>query len=339
MASRTQALVNNWRLKLSALALSVFLWALVQTEPTNQETFASVPVLIQVADTQWTTSGLPAPATVELRLGGPAREIIRLAREGTSVRVPVSAIGARDTLITLRREWVQLGERSGLTVESLSPATVRVSFEEAEVRLVPVAHRLTGRIPDHLALAAGIEVSPQLVRVRGAASRLSGLDSLVMEAFDLGSITRSGAFAVPIDTVGLLGASVVPMSATLGVQVEALVERILDVRVQAQASPGEDEVLPDPATVQIRLVGARTVVTSLDPARLRAWVPPEFLLGMEVGEERRVRLQVDGVPPLVTAVPSTDRVVVRRALDQEGGPGAGGPGAGVPGTEGGGGSR
>ena len=326
MASRTQALVHNWRLKLSALALSVFLWALVQTEPTNQETFAAVPVLIQVADTQWTTSGLPTPASVELRLGGPAREIIRLAREGTSVRVPVSAVGARDTLITLRREWVQLGERSGLTVESLSPATVRVSFEEAVVRLVPVAHRLAGRIPDHLALAADIEVSPQLVRVRGPASRLSGLDSLVLEPFDLAEITRSGAFTIPIDTAGLMGASVVPLSATLGVRVEALVERVLEIPVLAEVTPGEDEVIPDPAQIQIRLVGARTVVTSLDPARLRAWVPPEFLLGMEVGEERRVRLQVDGVPPLVTAIPSADRVTVRRAADQQG-PGAGDTGS------------
>ena len=34
MASPSQALVRNWRLKLSALGLSVFLWALVQTEPT-----------------------------------------------------------------------------------------------------------------------------------------------------------------------------------------------------------------------------------------------------------------------------------------------------------------
>ncbi len=37
MATPTQALAHNWRLKLSALGLSVFLWALVQGEPSNQE--------------------------------------------------------------------------------------------------------------------------------------------------------------------------------------------------------------------------------------------------------------------------------------------------------------
>jgi YbbR domain-containing protein len=316
MPSPTQALVHNWRLKLSALGLSVFLWALVQTEPANQETITSVPVLVQIADTGWTTSGAPTPAMVELRLGGPAREIIRLAREGTTIRVPVGVIGSRDTVITLRRDWVELGERSGLTVESVSPSTVRVSFEPALTRLVPISSRFAGRIRDHLALAADIEVSPQLVRVRGPESRLEGLDSLPLVPFDLSEVSRSGAFTVAVDTAGLLGASVVPPNATVDVRVEDMVERILEVDVQAIASPGEDEVVADPATIQVRLAGARTVVTSLDPARLRAWVPPEFLQGMAPGEERLVRIQVDGVPRLVSAVPGTERITVRRAIDQ-----------------------
>jgi len=319
LASVTQLLVRNWRLKLLALGLSVFLWALVQTEPSNQETFASVPVIVQIADTGWTTSGAPNPATVELRLGGPAREIFRLAREGTTVRIPIGAIGSRDTLITIRREWVELGQRAGLSVESVSPSTVRISFEEARTRLVPVATRLTGRLRDHLALAAGIEVSPQLVRVRGPQSRLEGLDSLRLHAFDLGQVSRSGAFPVAIDTAGLLGASVVPGTATLGVQVEDLVERVFDgIPVQVLVNPGEAEVVSEPRTILIRLTGARTVVTALDPDRLRAWVPPDLLQGMAPGEERLVRVQIEGVPALVTAIPGVERVTVRRAIDEAG---------------------
>jgi len=318
MPGPSRALVHNWRLKLSALGLAIFLWAIVQTEPTNQETFSSVPVLVQIADTGWTTSGPPTPMTVELRLGGPAREIIRLAREGTSLRVPVAAIGSRDTLIALRREWVELGERSSLTVESVSPSTIRVSFEPAQTRLIPVSTRFVGRIRDHLALAADIDVSPVLVRVRGPESRVAGLDSLALAPFDLSEISRSGAFTVPVDTSGLLGASVVPPSATLGIRVEDMVQRVLGIAVQAIASPGDAEVVAEPSMIQVRLAGARTVVMSLDPAHLRVWVPPELLQGMAPGEERLVRVQVDGVPELVTAVPVTETVTVRRAIDQTG---------------------
>lgn len=319
MATPGQTLVHNWRLKLSAVGLAIFLWAVVQTEPTNPETFASVPVHIQVADTTWTPSGAPSPATIELRLSGPSREILRLAREGTSIRVPVGAIGSQDTLITLRREWVELGDRSGLSVESMSPPTIRVSFERAQTRLLPVSARLVGRVRDHLALAASIDVSPQLVRVRGPASRLEALDSLPLVPFDLSSLSRSGAFAVAIDTAGLMGASVVPANATLGIRVEDLIERVLEgIPVQTEASPGEDAVVPDPAEIQVRVSGARTLVTSLDPQRLRAWVPPELLQGMAPGEERTVRVRVDGVPALVTAIPGTERITVRRVIDQAG---------------------
>ncbi len=322
MATTNQALTHNWRLKLAALGLSVFLWALVQTEPSNQETFASVPVLVQVADTGWTTSGAPNPSTVEVRLGGPAREIIRLAREGTSIRIPVGMVGSQDTVIALRREWVELGQRSGLSVESLSPSTIRVSFEEAQTRLVPIAPRLVGRVRDHLALAAPIEFSPQIVRVRGPRSRVEGLDSLRLAAFDLSDVSRSGAFTIGIDTTGLLGASVVPTTATVGVQVEDMVERVLDgITVQAVSDPGEAEVVADPATIQVRLAGARTLVMSVDPERLRAWVPPEYLQGMAPGEERVVNVRIEGVPGLVTAIPGNDRITVRRMIDQAGLPG------------------
>lgn len=319
VASPPRALVHNWRLKVSALGLAVFLWALVQTEPTNQETFPLVPVVIQIADTAWTISGAPTPATVELRLGGPAREIIRLAREGVTIRVPIATIGSRDSLITLRREWVQLGQRSGLTVESVSPPTIQVSFEPAQTRLVPISTRLVGRIRDHLALASEIEVSPRMVRVRGPESRLANLDSLPLMPFDLSELSRSGTFTIPVDTSGLRGASVVPPTATLGIRVGEMVEVVLEgITVQVIANPGEAEVVADPPTLRIRLSGARTVVAGVDPARLRVWVSPEELQGMAPGEERLVRVRVDGVPEFVTAFPSRERVTVRRAIDLAG---------------------
>ena len=111
-------LVHNWRLKLSALGLAILLWALVQTEPREAQTVDGVPVVVDVADTAWTASGLPQPATVELRLSGPTGEIIRLSRSGTVLRVPVAHVGSSDTLVTLRRDWVELGAGSGLYVES-----------------------------------------------------------------------------------------------------------------------------------------------------------------------------------------------------------------------------
>lgn len=319
MAPGASALSHNWRLKLSALGLSVFLWALVQTEPRDQETFSTVPVLLEISDTLWTLSGAPNPPTVALTLGGPTREIISLAREGTSLRVPIAAVGSRDSVVTVRREWVELGQRPGVVVEAVFPPTIGVSFEPAATRIIPIAMRLQGGIPDDLALANEITLNPGRVTVRGPESRVLGLDSIRLEPFDLSNVTESGIFTVQVDSSGLAGGSVVPATATIAVRVEEVVERLLGVPVGVDPGGGEAALVSDPLTIQVRLSGARTLVTAFDAAQLRVWVAPELLRGMVLGEERLVPILLDGVPELVAVETGTDVVTVRRVTDQEGG--------------------
>jgi len=307
--------VHNWRLKLSALGLSVFLWALVQAEPRNSETF-SIPVAVEVSDTAWAVSGPPEPAQVELRLSGPAREIIRLARQGTQIRVPIRSIGSSDTTVTLRRDWVGLDNGTRLSVESLSPSAVQLVFEPAVSRAVPLAIRTTGDLPAHLALAAPIGVNIPVVRLRGPMSRVEGLDSVRLRPLDLSTVTASGLFDVPVDTTGLGGVRFTPLSATLGLRVEDEVERVLTgIPVIAQSDGEQQEVVVSPATVDVTLRGARTLVMAVDPMDLRGWVPPELVQGMARGEERRVPVRVDGVPGLVVYQLHEELVAVRRTSD------------------------
>lgn len=320
MALSTRALIHNWRLKLTALGLAVLMWALAQTDR-NTETVPSVPVVVEVGDTLWTASGTPDPGFVELRLSGPAREIIRLAREGTTVRVPVSEVGTPDTLVSLRRDWVVLGEGSGLTVESMSPSAVRVSLEKAETRVVPISVTTQGLLPAHLALASPIGLNPTVVRIRGPASRVEGIDSVPLLPLDLSSVRASGVFELPVDTVATRGFRVLPATATVGIRVEDEVERVLrGVPVVASTEIDEAEMEVTPATVDVTLRGARTLVTAVDVADLRAWVAPELLRGMEPGEERRVPVRVDGVPELVSSAIPDDLVTVRRAAEGESDP-------------------
>jgi len=137
-----------------------------------------------------------------------------------------------------------------------------------------------------------------------------------MEPFDLGQVDESGVFTLTVDTAGLAGAAVEPPAAVLGVRVEPLEERVLSsVPVLADAGVAEG-VLVEPATVGLRLVGARTLVTAMDLSLLQVVVVPESVRNLLPGEVRRVRLQVEGVPPLITAFPSTETVTVRSGLDE-----------------------
>lgn len=317
MARAPRLLTENWHLKLAALGLSVFLWALVQTEPLSQETFSAVPVQVTVRDTAWTLSGEPSPSTVELRLGGPAREIIRLARDGTTLQIPISAVGSRDTTVQVQREWVQLGPRAGVTVESVSPSVIGLDFEPAASATVPLVLRTQGELAPDLALSSPLVLSPESVSVRGPESALSGLDALPVEPFDLDEVRESGVYRLRVDTSGLAGARVDPSEAVIGVRVEPLEERVLSgVEVRADAPPGQPDVTVEPASIQLRLAGARTLVTSMDLSLLRVSVAPQSITDLVPGEVRRVRIQIDGLPPLIRAYPSTETVIVRQTVEE-----------------------
>lgn len=317
-------LTHNWKLKLLALGLSVFLWALVQNEPTP-ETFPSVPVRVDVTDTSWTTAGPPTPSTVELRLGGPAGEMVRLARGGPTVHVPISSVGSADTVVTIHRDWVDLGNDTRLGVDAVSPPAVHISFERAVTRAVPAYARLRGSLPTHLALAGAVTLNPRMIRVRGARSRVDAVDSVPLDPLDLSDVDSSGDFTVAVDTSALTGVRVIPGSSTLTLRVEEEIERVLPaVPVDLQRQDGA-RLIVEPASVRITLTGARTPVIGLDPAGLKVLVAPETVRGMAPGEERHVPLRIEGVPSLVSAVPDQEMVTVRRpaATANRGGSAAG----------------
>lgn len=314
MVVRPRSLVHNWRLKLAALGLSVLLWALVQSEPREAQTVGAVPVVLDVTDTAWAASGPPQPREVEVRLNGPTGEIIRLSRAGTVLRVPIGLVGSHDSLVTLRRDWVELGEGTSLNVESVYPSAVRVSFEPAVTRVVPIALRTTGSLPSRLALASPIGVTPQTARVRGPTERVEGLDSVLVRPLPLRDVRGSGVVEVALDTVGLGGLHVSPALVTVGIRVEERSERTLNgIEVIAQAAYGRSALSVSPATVDVVLVGARTLLAAVEPQDVHAWVDPELLRDMEPGEERRVPIRVEGVPDLVTLDLPEEYVIVRRS--------------------------
>ncbi len=201
-------------------------------------------------------------------------------------------------------------------MESVTPSSVHLVFEAAVSRAVPLALRLKGVLPDRLALASPIGLNPQLVRVRGPASHIQGLDSLPLEPLNLGRVRASGVFDVAVDTLGLGGARVTPPSATVGVRVEEKVERVLTgVPVALQVTSTDPTLTVDPAAVSVVLQGARSLVDAVDPETLRAWVSTDLLHAMVPGEARRVPVEIEGVPDGISAQSTIDVVTVRRASE------------------------
>lgn len=319
MADFLRLLSDNWRLKLAALGLAMFLWTAVRV-PTgpSRGVLRDVPVRVQLNDPGWVLDAEPVPTSVQVRVQGASSDLVSLQLGRPVIRVPVDAVGSNDTIVQLRRDWLSLRDYPGVVVDDVQPSSVRLRFEPVQSVAVPLARRVTGSLHDTLALTQPLAHSPQVARVSGPASRIAQIDSIPMVPFDLSSIERSDVYSVPLDTTGLGDLGVRPGAASLTVQVEGRMERIVTgvpvivERSDTTGAPAAPEYEILPSTFQLTLSGARTRVVDVSIEDLRIIIQTEAVQGLAQGEERRVPIRLDGLPDMVEATAPDDSVTVRR---------------------------
>jgi hypothetical protein len=319
---------HNASLKFAALAAAVFLWAITPSDRTERESLTSVPVRVQVADIDWRLAEPPFPPEVEVRLTGPAREMIRLARDGATVRVPVETVLDADTTLSLRRDWVTLGSTSGLVVEEILPGSVELRFESVAAVEFRVDLRVAGSLPEGLSFETAPTVTPEVVQARGPDRLLGGVDMIGTVVVDLDDISESGARSVALDTAGLGLALLDRREVSVTFQVGETITRDIAAAPLRLDGPGAEEYEIDPAAVPIRLSGAAKRLGELNPAGLGLVIDTRTIGILEVGASRRVPVSVVDPPAYVDVVPLVDSVTVRRPA-AEGEDGRGGSGGGA----------
>jgi YbbR domain-containing protein len=199
-----ETLRGNWALKLTAFGLAFLLWSVVRAEAPARDSVTEVPVRIVLRDPAWTLAGPPVPATVNVGVVGPTRELVRFRWLRPEVVVPIDQV--RDSVEThvLRAGWITVpGGVDNVNVADISPNSVRLTFDRLTTRLLPVAVTVTGTLPDRLELAGPIQLDPPVVAAHGAVRRFGEVDSLRLPPIPLGTIRGWDTLTIPIDTAGL----------------------------------------------------------------------------------------------------------------------------------------
>lgn len=301
---------RNLFLKVASLGLAVLLWMVVRVESPERQSLPGVAVRVALQDPEWTLAEDPFPPSVQVVFNGPARELFRMAVDQPVINIPVDAVHAGDTVVVLRREWLRHNGQ-GIVIEDFQPSSVRLTFEPIRSLPIPVAPRSTGALPTGLALAAPLASDPSVIRVRGPQGRISALDSLRLTPLDLSGITRSGAFQTRVDTVGLSPVEVGATRVSVIVQVEDQIRREVPGIPVLPSGPGGGRILRvTPDTLTVILLGARSIVNSVETAALRVVFPGELVVDMAAGDSLRLPVRVEGSPPLVRARPAVDSVTV-----------------------------
>lgn len=313
MGSFSGFLSRNLTLKLAAFGVALLLWVAVRAEAPARQDFLEVPLRVDVGDPEWALVGDPVPSTVTVRIGGPSRELLSMALDRPTVVIPMEQVTSADTSVALANSWVRIQDRPGVAVEGIQPSSVRLSLEPMERVTLRVTPRLDGNLPAGFAMAGLPVAFPEGVRVSGPRSRVLELDSVALLPVDLGALSRSGRVTVGVDTIGLSGLMVQPLTVDLDIPFEDRIERVMSgipiVLPPSLAELNELELRPSTASVIVR--GARSLVDRADPTVFELVVRIEPDDVPPPGEEAEFPVALEGLPPLVGGEPQQSVVLVR----------------------------
>jgi YbbR domain-containing protein len=249
--------VEDWSLKLLALAITLVLWFAVtgQNKPLTIRTSVQLNL---IRPSNLDISNDP-PKTIEVFLKGSRPNLESLSPLDLVATVDVSdhPAGERVIRLTLDRVTMQLPE--GVEIESFQPSTIPIRLEPRLERAVPVDVLTEGKPADGFEVY-GINPLQITVRVRGPASRVEALQK------------------APTETISLSGRSETFSAAGVAIDIPDQKIEILDPLVDLTVEIGEKRseksfsgvrarsitgVEVRPATAEVTLAGPTSVLSEL----------------------------------------------------------------------------
>jgi YbbR domain-containing protein len=269
--------LEDWALKLVALAITFGLWFGVTGLSTPTTRRISVPLNLSISSNAQVTSS--PQKEIEIEISGDKRRIEEIDRSGLSASVDLTEFVMGELVVDLSPKTVSVQLPPGVKLVDVTPGRIAVTLENVEERELEVKANVVG-VPAAGHEVYGITILPARIRVRGPASVVRSLESIQTAAIDIAgkkenvnmrqmTVPSSDPQATVID-------SVVDVLIRIG---EKRIERSYSVPVTG----GQGRI------GSFSLVGEPSVVTKIRPDELRV----EAFLSNSGEEAHRVVLPPD----------------------------------------------
>jgi YbbR domain-containing protein len=172
-------LLQDWRLKLLALAIAIALWLGV--------TGQNKPVTLRVTGVQLNflqPNGMEIsndpPGTVDVILTGSKDKLDRIGPRDLIANVDLSDQRAGERVIKLTLDRVKVELQEDVKIQGFHPASVSIRLEPVVEVPVDVEVKFEGKLPEGFEVT-GVNVNPSKVRLRGPADRVNALRKAITE--------------------------------------------------------------------------------------------------------------------------------------------------------------
>lgn len=185
---------SNFGTKSVSVVIAIVLWGIVLGSR-NVEVTKEIPLeLITPADI------VPAneiPDRIAFRLSGP-KAFLRSILDRREEPIRVNLTGAKPALVTYRFFSDNIRVPIGVKVLSINPTAILIKLEYLKRKDVPVHLEMRGTPPDGYRIVKA-EIKPEVVRIKGAESRVDGITEISTTAVDVSNLKKNFEKEVPID--------------------------------------------------------------------------------------------------------------------------------------------
>lgn len=174
--------LEDWALKLVALAITLALWFGVTGLSTPTTRRISVPLNLSISSNAQITG--PILAEVEIEISGDKRRIEDIDRKQLTASVDLTEVKPGEQAVTLSPDTVYVPLPQGVKLMAVTPSRIAINLESVEEKELDV------RADIHGAPSAGYEiysvsVLPPKIRVRGPASVMRTLEFIQTARIDV----------------------------------------------------------------------------------------------------------------------------------------------------------
>ena len=171
--------LEDWSLKLLALAITVVLWLAV--------TGQNKPVTLRVSGVQLNflrPDGLEMsnepPGRVEVILTGSPDKLDRIGPRDLVATVDLSDQKAGERIVRLSLDRVKMDLREDVKIQGFHPSTIPIRLEPIIEVPMDVEVKFEGKLPEDYEVV-GVSVNPAKVRLRGPGDRINALHKAMTE--------------------------------------------------------------------------------------------------------------------------------------------------------------
>ena len=249
--------IDDWFLKLLALAISLLLWLAV-TGINKPVTIRTSLQLNFIRPDKLEISNDP-PRTVDVLLTGRRSKFESLGPADLVATVDLSEQHEGERVVRLSADLVKMDLPEGVKIESFQPSTIPIRLEPIVERQVVVEAKLEDKPADGYEVYS-VKPSPEMVTIRGPAGHVSALDKAPTETISVAG--RKESFTAPRVAIDLPDHKLDLVEPSVDVMVE-IGEHRTEKTFSGVSVVADQGGTPRPRNITVTLFGPASVISQL----------------------------------------------------------------------------